>query len=63
MDKKIVLKSYNVPPVQPPNVVRVNTTAGRIIRELQRETGLTASCIVSQIIIQARDMIECSTEE
>lgn len=63
MEKKIILKTYNAPPMNPPDVVRITPEAGAIVRALQRETGLTARSIVSQIIVQAEALIECKQEK
>ena len=39
-------------------VVRLDEEAERLVKQLQRETGLSAKYIVSQIIIQGYDLIE-----
>lgn len=44
-------------------VVRLNEEAERLIRQLQRETGLSAKYIVSQIIIQGFDLVEIKEEK
>jgi hypothetical protein len=41
-------------------IVRLRPSAMNVVRQLQRETGLSASCIVSQIIEKVVD--ECGIE-
>ena len=41
-------------------IVRLRSEAKILVRQIQRETGLSASCIVSQIIEKAMD--ECNIE-
>lgn len=60
--KRIKLIVHTVPPPETPTgVVRISPDAEAVVRALQRETGLTARSIVSQIIIQAESLIECET--
>ena len=44
-------------------VIRLDREAEDVIRELQYRTGLPASNIVSQIVRQAKDLIEIEREE
>lgn len=61
---KIRIVAHRITPPDPPvGVVRISPEAEAIVRALQRETGLTARSIVSQIIVQAESLIECTTEE
>lgn len=39
-------------------VVRISEEAEAVIHQLQLETGLSARCIVSQIILQGADLVE-----
>lgn len=57
MKKKIVLNVYR-PEKGVFGVVRLDEEAERLVKQLQRETGLSAKYIVSQIIIQGYDLIE-----
>lgn len=63
MEKRIVLKIHKVPKVRDDcvGVVRISPEAEDIVRQLERETGLSARNIVSQIIIQGSEMV--SVEE
>lgn len=57
MKSKIVLNVYR-PEKSACGVVRLDEEAERLVKQLQRETGLSAKYIVSQIIIQGYDLIE-----
>jgi hypothetical protein len=57
MKSKIVLNVYR-PEKSVCGVVRLDEEAERLVKQLQRETGLSAKYIVSQIIIQGYDLIE-----
>ena len=39
-------------------VVRLNEQAENLVKQLQREAGMSAKYIVSQIIIQGYDLVE-----
>lgn len=43
-------------------VVRLNKQAELLVKQLQRETGMSARYIVSQIIIQGIDLVEIREE-
>lgn len=62
MKSKIVLNVYR-PEKGMRGVVRLDEEAERLIRQLQRETGLSAKYIVSQIIIQGFDLVEIKEEK
>lgn len=62
MKSKIVLNVYR-PEKGMCGVVRLGEEAERLIRQLQRETGLSAKYIVSQIIIQGFDLVEIKEEK
>lgn len=62
MKSKIVLNVYR-PEKGVCGVVRLNEEAERRVKQLQRETGLSAKYIVSQIIIQGYDLIEVKRTE
>lgn len=62
MKSKIVLNVYRSEKGMC-GVVRLNEEAERLIRQLQRETGLSAKYIVSQIIIQGFDLVEIKEEK
>ena len=57
MKNKIILNVYR-PEKGMCGVVRLDEEAERLVRQLQRETGLSAKHIVSQIIIQGYDLVE-----
>ena len=57
MKSKIVLNVYR-PDWGMCGVVRLDEEAERLVKQLQRETGLSAKYIVSQIIIQGYDLVE-----
>lgn len=44
-------------------VVRLDKQAEALVKQLQRETGMSAKYIVSQIIIQGYDLVEIAEEE
>lgn len=62
MKSKIVLNVYR-PEKGVCGVVRLDEEAERLVKQLQRETGLSAKYIVSQIIIQGYDLIEVKRNE
>ena len=62
MKNKIVLNVYR-PDRGVCGVVRLDKEAERLVKQLQRETGLSAKYIVSQIIIQGYDLIEVKQNE
>ena len=62
MKNKIVLNVYR-PDKNVCGVVRLSEEAERRVKQLQRETGLSAKYIVSQIIIQGFDLIEIKEEK
>lgn len=61
MKNKIVLNVYR-PDLGMCGVVRLDEEAERLVKQLQRETGLSAKYIVSQIIIQGFDLVEIKEE-
>lgn len=61
MKNKIILSVYR-PERDVCGVVRLNEEAERLVKQLQRETGLSAKYIVSQIIIQGFDLVEIKEE-
>lgn len=62
MKSKIVLNVYRTERGVC-GVVRLNEEAERRVKQLQRETGLSAKYIVSQIIIQGFDLVEIREEK
>lgn len=62
MKNKIVLNVYR-PEKGVCGVVRLDEEAERLVKQLQRETGLSAKYIVSQIIIQGYDLVEVKRSE
>lgn len=44
------------------NKIILDEEAERLVKQLQRETGLSAKYIVSQIIIQGFDLVEIKEE-
>lgn len=62
MRNKIVLNVYR-PEKGVCGVVRLDEEAERLVKQLQRETGLSAKYIVSQIIIQGYDLVEVKRNE
>lgn len=61
-EKKIVLTVHRPEPSFC-GVVRLDKKAESLVKELQRETGMSAKYIVSQIIIQGYDLVEIKEEE
>ena len=61
MKNKIILNVYQ-PEKGVCGVVRLSEEAERRVKQLQRETGLSAKYIVSQIIIQGFDLVEIKEE-
>lgn len=59
---KIVLNVYR-PEKGVCGVVRLNEQAEKLVKQFQRETGLSAKHIVSQIIIQGYDLVEIKEEK
>lgn len=62
MKNKIILNVYR-PEKGVCGVVRLDEDAERLVKQLQRETGLSAKYIVSQIIIQGYDLVEVKQSE
>ena len=62
MDKKIVLTVHRPEPSFC-GVVRLDPQAEAMVKQLQRETGMSAKYIVSQIIIQGFDLVEIKEEK
>lgn len=62
MEKKIILTVHRPEPSFC-GVVRLDPEAEALIKQLQRETGMSAKYIVSQIIIQGFDLVEIKEEE
>lgn len=62
MKNKIILNVYR-PEKSVCGVVRLDEEAERLVKQLQRETGLSAKYIVSQIIIQGYDLVEVKRSE
>ena len=62
MDKKIVLTVHRPEPSFC-GVVRLAPQAEAMVKQLQRETGMSAKYIVSQIIIQGFDLVEIKEEK
>lgn len=61
MGKKITLTVHR-PEKGVCGVVRLNEQAENLVKQLQRETGMSAKYIVSQIIIQGYDLVEIKEE-
>ena len=61
MGKKITLTVHR-PEKGACGVVRLNEQAENLVKQLQRETGMSAKYIVSQIIIQGYDLVEIKEE-
>lgn len=61
MDRKITLTVHH-PEKGVCGVVRLNEQAEHLVKQLQRETGMSAKYIVSQIIIQGYDLVEIKEE-
>ena len=62
MKNKIILNVYR-PEKGVCGVVRLDEEAERLVKQLQRENGLAARYIVSQIIIQGFELIEIKEEK
>ena len=61
MNRKITLTVHH-PEKGVCGVVRLNEQAEHLVKQLQRETGMSAKYIVSQIIIQGYDLVEIKEE-
>lgn len=59
--KEIVITSYQVPE-KDSNIFRLQTDAAKIVRQLQRQSGLSASYILSEIIRQVKDSVSFKYE-
>lgn len=57
---KIILTTHKTPKQDYDLIgtIKITPEAETIIKQLQRETGLSCRYIVSQIVIQAADMVE-----
>ena len=62
MDKKIILTVHRPEPSFC-GVVKLDRDAEGLVKQLQRETGMTAKYIVSQIIIQGFDLVEIKEDK
>ena len=62
MEKKIVLTIHRPEPSFC-GVIRLDPQAEALVKQLQRETGMSAKYIVSQIIIQGFDLVEVARDE
>ena len=60
-EKKIILTVHRPEPSFC-GVVKLDREAETLVRQLQKETGMTAKYIVSQIIIQGIDLVEIKEE-
>lgn len=60
-ENKIVLTVHHPEPSFC-GVVRLDKQAEALVKQLQRETGMSAKYIVSQIIIQGFDLVEIKEE-
>ena len=61
-DKKIILTVHRPEPSFC-GVVKLDRQAEALVKQLQRETGMTAKYIVSQIIIQGFDLVEIKEDK
>ena len=61
-EKKIILTGHRPEPSFC-GVVRLDPQAEALVKQLQRETGMSAKYIVSQIIIQGFDLVEVARDE
>ena len=61
-EKKIILTVHRPEPSFC-RVVRLDPQAEALVKQLQRETGMSVRYIVSQIIIQGFDLVEVKKEE
>ena len=57
----VLLKVHKTPDVA--EIVRITPEAGAKLQQIQRETGLSARYIVSQIILQCADEIQVEEVE
>lgn len=62
MEKKIVLTIHRPEPSFC-GVLWLDPQAEAMVKQLQRETGMSAKYIVSQIIIQGYDLVEIKEEK
>lgn len=64
MSNRIILKvrKVNRPSDNLIGTVKITPEAELVLKQIQRETGLSARHIASQIIIQAQDLIEVEEE-
>ena len=53
----LILEVHKCPEITS-NIVRIQDSAIEVVKALQRESGLSASSIVSKIIIWSQDKIE-----
>ena len=60
-EKKIILTVHRPEPFFC-GVVKLDREAETLVKQLQRETGMTAKYIVSQIVIQGYDFLEIKEE-
>lgn len=60
-EKKIILTVHRPEPSFC-GVVKLDREAETLVKQLQRETGMTAKYIVSQIVIQGYDFLEIKEE-
>lgn len=60
-EKKIILTVHRPEPSFC-GVVKLDREAETLVKQLQRETGMTAKYIVSQIVIQRYDFLEIKEE-
>ena len=60
---KIIIHPRKIPKEPPMTYTRISPEAGDVLRQIMRRTGLSASNIASQIILQAANFIECEIEE
>lgn len=61
-EKKIILTVHRPEPSFC-GVVRLDPQAEALVKQLQRETGMSAKYIVSQIVIQGFDLVEVVRDE
>lgn len=63
MDEKIVLTVRKLYPNHDSRVVRITEKAADVLTSIRRQTGLSASYVVSQLIIQGAPLVEVVEEE
>lgn len=63
MNEKKIILTVHWPEPSFCGVVRLDPQAEALVKQLQRETGMSAKYIVSQIIIQGYDLVEVKEEE